>query len=89
MRVHRRIGAVGERFLGIKTPLLGWAPDDPLVRDAVRVRHPLVLLHPRSPAARRLRGIASDLCERFERPAGGGDARVGLWRRLFRLRRSG
>lgn len=88
VRVHKRVAAVSRRFLGFELPLLGWTPDDPMVRDAVRVRHPLVLLHPRSRAARHLRTLAADLCDRFERPTANEPRRRGLWRRLFRPRRA-
>ncbi|MEC9372769.1 MAG: MinD/ParA family protein, partial [Planctomycetota bacterium] len=87
LRVHRRIAAVCARFLDLDLPLMGWTPDDPMVRDAVRVRNPFVIEHPRCRAARRVRILADALIERFEPAPRNGRRHPRVLSRLIRLGR--
>jgi flagellar biosynthesis protein FlhG len=59
--VHTRIASVAQRFLGYTLPLIGWVPRDDRVSDSVRKRRPLLLEHPRSPAARGVRQLSEQV----------------------------
>lgn len=100
--VHARIARVAERFLHRQIGLAGMVPFDPALRDAVRRRHPVTLLHPRSPSSRAFHALAARSLEQFMSSSeaaelGGGDPgrrrpheRPGLFARLARImRRSG
>lgn len=88
-RVHARISAVCDRFLGLSCPLLGWVAQDVRVPQAVRSREPLLVRWPTASASVQIRGLAGTLTQHLgihitqssesRRPAG---AR-GLVRRLL------
>lgn len=84
---HRRVASVAKRFLDMDTPLLGWAPVDSAVSEAVRSRSLFVVKSPRCDAARGVRRLADTLerdlgSERLCAARG-----EGFWRRLFGLSR--
>lgn len=59
--VHRRLDGVARGHLGRSLPLLGVVPRDESVRRAARMRRPLLLADPASPAARAVAAIADRL----------------------------
>ncbi|HWB19602.1 MAG TPA: MinD/ParA family protein [Phycisphaerales bacterium] len=67
--VFARMSRVSNTFLSKHLLYGGCIPDDPAVREAVRLRMPFVLLAPDSPAARTVKGISRRL-------AGLDDARI-------------
>lgn len=58
LAVHRRIGAVCERFLGVTVPFAGSVRHDDAAGRAVRARRPLVQLNSGSTAARDIRALS-------------------------------
>ncbi len=82
-RVHARLAAVCDRFLGVALPMLGWVAHDLRLPEAVRARQPLVVRTPRSPAARDIQMIGGKLAQQIgldasaERTRGGGRNGVG------------
>lgn len=81
---HARISAVCRRFLGFQIPLLGWAPSDRAVQDAVRARVPFLVGTPRCPAARAVREAAASLLAALDVKSSNAQPRRGLIDRLFR-----
>ncbi len=86
--VHARLGAVCERFLSYRLPLLGWVSQDARLAAAVRARRPVLLESPSSPASRDFRALALSLV-RALRPVGASEPvhryRGGLKRVLSAL----
>lgn len=85
-RVHRRINAVCERFLGARVKLSGWVPYDGAVREAVRARHPFVYNAPRCRASRAVRDLSGRVLEELDIGCverGGQREVVGLLRRAL------
>ena len=66
-RVARRLAAVAERFLERVPEHLGTIVGDPAMGAAVALRSPLMISHPRSPAARGLRQLAQVILARGAR----------------------
>lgn len=82
---HERIAGVCERFLGMRPPMLGWAPRDDAVGAAVRSRTPFLLGNPRRPISTRIDLLARELLEDLALDGESTD-RPGLVRRLLSLR---
>jgi flagellar biosynthesis protein FlhG len=91
-RVHARISAVCDRFLGLKCPLLGWVAQDVRVAQAVRSREPLLVRWPAAGASGQIRDLAWALTHRLgvewktggtRGGEGGGRGARGLVRRLL------
>lgn len=93
VRVHARMQAVCDRFLGMPCPMLGAIAQDVRVAQAVRARQPLLLQSPTTPSSVQIRGIAAKLAQYLEvtcpRTPGrvgereGGRGMAGLVRRLL------
>jgi flagellar biosynthesis protein FlhG len=91
-RVAARIGAVCDRFLGLRVPLLGWVAQDVRVAEAVRAREPLMVRSPGAEAARNISALARALAQQLdlpEHPAAGSAPRGRLASALRRLLRVG
>lgn len=58
LRVHSRVGAVCDRFLGLRLPLAGVIEMDDAVAAAVRQRRPFVTVAPKSAAAQNVRDLS-------------------------------
>lgn len=69
--VHDRIDRVSRRFLGKGVEFAGAIPLDPNLPQAVRRQQPLAVLHPQSPAAVAVDGIAAMLAGQVD-PGGRG-----------------
>ncbi|MEW6072573.1 MAG: cellulose synthase operon protein YhjQ/BcsQ [Planctomycetota bacterium] len=65
--VASRISRVCRRFLGRLPRLVGWIPDDAMVRESVNRRRPLVLHAPEAPASRALKQAAVAVIEELHR----------------------
>ncbi len=81
-RVHRRLSATAERFLGIDIDLLGHVFCDGHVGRAVQKQQPLALAYPHSQAAWCIKRVASALLDGSESLPGRG---CGFLRRLANL----
>ncbi len=64
-RVHARIAAVCDRFLGYSLPLAGIIEHDERVRIAVRERRPFLVSSPKSPATRSVRNLSGFLIQQL------------------------
>lgn len=76
-RVHARIAAVCDRFLGYPLELAGVIEHDDRVRAAVRERRPFLAASPKSSAARAVRTLCGSLIQQMggapaPTPSGGG-----------------
>jgi flagellar biosynthesis protein FlhG len=60
-RVARCVAQMARRFLGVEVNDLGMVPEDPHVPLAAQEGAPLVVAHPRSPAARGMAAVAARL----------------------------
>jgi len=81
-RVHGRLRATAERFLGVDIDLLGYVFCDGHVGRAVQKQQPLALAYPHSQAAWCLKRVATALLDGSERPPG---REGGFLRRLANL----
>ncbi len=81
-RVHRRIGDVAGRFLGIPVEMLGYVFCDGHVTRAVQRQEPLLLAFPHSQAAWCIKRLASGVLDSTK---AGMRPRFGFFRRLARL----
>ncbi len=63
-RVHRRLLAATERFLGRGIDLDGFIPRDEAVADAARRQSALVIVHPHAPASRSIERLAAKVAAR-------------------------
>lgn len=91
-RTAARIGAVCDRFLGLRVPMLGWIAQDVRVMEAVRAREPFMVRSPGSEAARNLSLLARELAQQigwsgavYRERSGEAAARGGLACALRRL----
>lgn len=76
-RVHARVAAVCDRFLGYPLPLAGIVEQDERVRVAVRERRPFLVTSPKSAASRSVRSLCGSLIQQMggeapATPSGGG-----------------
>lgn len=68
-RVHARVAAVCDRFLGYGLPLAGVIEQDSQVRAAVRDRRPFLVAAPKSLAAKSVRALCGSLVQQMGGPA--------------------
>jgi flagellar biosynthesis protein FlhG len=61
LEIHERICAVSRKYLGHTPRYLGAIPEDPRVAESIARRRPLLLSHPRTPAARAVLAAARRL----------------------------
>jgi flagellar biosynthesis protein FlhG len=83
-RIHARMSAVSERFLGLSIPLSGWVGRDPHVAQAVCARRPFILSAPRSTAGKHVRDLCGSVRERIDREAPRSVEASGLLTRWWR-----
>ncbi len=69
-RVHRRLCAASERFLGRRLGLDGWVPNDRAVREAAIDQRPALLAEPMAPASRQIELLAASYLRFVGRPWG-------------------
>lgn len=69
-RVHARIRAVCDRFLGIDMPMLGWIAQDVRVCEAVRARIPLLVRSPQAEASRNISALCATIAQQVGPPTG-------------------
>lgn len=87
-RVGARLGAVCDRFLGLRVPMAGWIAQDMRVPEAVRARQLVVLRSPMCEAARNLSQLGASLAQDLAIPRRAGErtpTRRGLASALRRL----
>ena len=60
-RLHARVDAAAQRFLGRGVELQGWVPRDPNVSEASAGQVPICLRQPASPASRAIDALARSL----------------------------
>lgn len=86
-RVHARIRAVCDRFLGIDVPLLGWIAQDVRVCEAVRARIPLLVRSPQAEASRNISALCTAIAQRVGPAPGSRCEKAPKMRLALALRR--
>ena len=77
----RRLSILTSRFLPTLIELVGIIPMDPFLREAVRLKRPVVWEYPQSKSSRSIQQIAESL---LMRPSSGPTGRIQLfWERLL------
>jgi len=70
--VYKRLSQATDHFLNLTIEYLGYVLYDEKLQDAVKRQKPLVMLHPRSPAARSMAAVAEKLCRENPEDEGSG-----------------
>lgn len=83
--IYVKLNRVSHRFLGLELKLLGYIPDDPHLRKAVRKQEPVSIAFPKSDSAKSIAAIAREVLS-VESPAiVNEDTAGGFLRRLTGL----
>jgi flagellar biosynthesis protein FlhG len=85
VEVHGRIAAVCDRFLGFGLPFAGSIASDGRVSQSVRLRRPLIVVHPKSEASRDVRSLSVYIEAIVCGSEGAAPSRRGLLERLWNL----